>query len=126
MGVVVQPEVLLLDDDDDLLASLAELIELACRRESLSAHSLDELRHQRRAALGCKLAILDINLGSDQPSGIDAYLWLKQQGFAERAVFLTGHAASHHLVVEAHRLAGVEVLQKPIELSQLRALVTGH
>ena len=77
----------------------------------------------RVGALGCGLALLDINLGAGVPSGLDAYRWLKDNGFPGRTVFLTGHARSHPLVREARELTHVQVLSKPIESAVLLALV---
>jgi hypothetical protein len=75
--------------------------------------------------LDCELAILDINLGRGAPTGVDAWLWLKNNRFSGRIVFLTGHAAALSLVDDA-RKEGVPVLTKPIRLEQLRALLDGH
>ena len=113
--------VLLLDDDDDLREAIADLLGLFGAR-CVAMPSLRALVDAQAAALGCTLAILDVNLGDGQPSGVEAYEWLRGQGFAGRIVFLTGHAASHPAVARAARL-GVRVLAKPIESSELRALV---
>ena len=93
----------LLDDDTDLLEILAELLqERGCR--CLLARSLDELKAFGPEALAADVAVLDINLGAGQPSGIDAYDWLLSQNFAGRLLFLTGHAHAHPLVARAERL----------------------
>ena len=57
------------------------------------------------------------------PSGLDAYLWLRKHGFHGRIVFLTGHAGSHPLVVEASRLGDADVVAKPISAEVLRSLL---
>ena len=104
----------LLDDDNDLLEILAELLqERDC--QSLLAHSLEELKALGPAVLGADVAVLDINLGVGQPSGIDAYDWLLSQSFAGRLLFLTGHAHSHPLVARAERLNRAVVLAKPLD-----------
>ena len=90
--------VLLLDDDDDLLATLSELVRLLTNGPCLAVSSLSALIARRDEALACTRAILDINLGPGQPSGLDAYAWLKRERFAGSIVFLTGQARSHPLV----------------------------
>lgn len=114
--------VLLLDDDQDLVESLEDLLRFF-ERPFVSAHSVDELKHLDGNVMGCSLAILDINLGKGQPSGIDAYHWLRDRKFSGRIVFLTGHGQSHPLVAEAHRLGGTQVLSKPLTVEELRGLL---
>ena len=81
----------LLDDDTDLLEILSELLKERHFR-CLLARSLAELKALGPEVLAADVAVLDINLGAGQPSGIDAYDWLLGQGFAGRLLFLTGHA----------------------------------
>jgi FixJ family two-component response regulator len=76
-------------------------------------------------ALDCGIAILDMNLESGSPGGLDVYRWLKQQGFAGRIVFLSGYDRSHPLVAATSRLPGVEILQKPVPFEALIELFTG-
>lgn len=115
--------VLVLEDDEDLRFILCELLAASGADECVSAGSVDELRRKREAVLRCGLALLDINLGAGVPSGLDAYRWLRDNGFAGRTVFLTGHARSHPLVREALALEQVRVLSKPIESNILLSLV---
>ena len=115
--------VIVLEDDADLRTILCELLSLSGADACVSAGSVEEVRRQHAEALGCGLALLDINLGAGVPSGLDAYRWLKDKGFAGRTVFLTGHARSHPLVRQALELTHVQVLSKPIESKVLLALV---
>lgn len=115
--------VLVLEDDEDLRTILCELLSLSGADACVGVGSLAELQHKRVEALGCGLALLDINLGAGVPSGLDAYRWLKDNGFRGRTVFLTGHARSHPLVREALELTHVQVLSKPIESKVLLSLV---
>jgi DNA-binding NarL/FixJ family response regulator len=68
-------------------------------------------------------AILDINLGQGEPTGIDAYHWLRSRGFSGRVVFLTGHAASHPLVREARLIGDAVVLEKPTGMDHLSSAI---
>jgi len=88
--------------------------------------SYEELTALGDDALGASVVILDINLGPDRRSGIDAYAWLRDQGYKGRIVFLTGHASSPPLVVEAQRIGDAEIFAKPIEPDRLRAIVEGQ
>jgi FixJ family two-component response regulator len=123
----VSRSVLVLDDDDDLREALTGMVEFL-GHQCVGAASLDELRAQSDAVQDCGVAIVDINLGADQPSGIDAYDWLKQQRFAGSVVFLTGHARSHPLVQQACQRGDVKLLEKPIGAAELRAILDsdGH
>jgi DNA-binding NarL/FixJ family response regulator len=117
--------VLVLEDDEDLRSILCELLSLSGAEECVDAGSLAELKRKRLEALGCGLAILDINLGAQVPSGLEAHDWLKENGFSGRTVFLTGHARSHPLVRQALELSHAQVLSKPIEAKVIVALVGG-
>jgi FixJ family two-component response regulator len=123
LGAKVAGDVLLLDDDCDLLDSVAELIESATGRRVWKARSLGELTALGEQALRSELAILDINLGTGVPSGLDALRWLGERRFPGRVIFLTGHAHTFPLVEEARRTEGIQVLSKPIGSPQLLALL---
>ena len=116
-------DVLFLDDDDDLRATFADLVKTIFARECYGIGSYRELTALGERALDCGVAILDINLGPEAPSGIDSYGWLRKHGFHGRIVFLTGHAATHPLVVEAKRLGDAEVIGKPVSLDRLTSML---
>ena len=116
-------DVLFLDDDDDLRATFIDLVRTIFARECHGIGSHRDLIALGDRALQCGVAILDINLGPEVPSGLDAYGWLRQHGFGGRIVFLTGHAASHPLVMEARRLGDAEVVSKPVSLVALTSLL---
>src|SRR5262249_2338529 len=117
-----KPEVLLVDDDDDLRMVMQDLMAYMGVRSCVSAASLEGVKRQESAVLRCNLAILDINLGEGQPTGVQVHDWLKQKGFAGRIVFFTGHAADDPRVVEATRM-GSQVLSKPLEIAKLARLL---
>jgi FixJ family two-component response regulator len=116
-------DVLFLDDDDDLRATFADLVRTIFARECHGIGSHSDLVALGERALHCGVAILDINLGPQAPSGIDSYGWLRKHGFEGRIVFLTGHAASHPLVIEARRLGDAEVVSKPVSLDRLTTML---
>ncbi|GEJ56576.1 response regulator [Anaeromyxobacter diazotrophicus] len=111
--------VLLLDDDADLRFVLSEFVELQCGRRCLTVGSYQELVAAADAVSRCSVALLDVNLGAGQPTGIDAYRWLVGQAFGGRLYFFTGHARSHPLLAEIEKLGGVQVLSKPLDSDKL-------
>ena len=74
--------VLVLDDDRDFCELLGALLQSSTGAECLTVHSLDELLGKETFALACDLAILDVNLGPNKPSGIDALAWFRARAFA--------------------------------------------
>jgi FixJ family two-component response regulator len=116
-------DVVVVDDDDDLLDAVAELVEETTQRRVWKARSVAELKTLGPRALACELAILDVNLGANAPSGLDALAWLNERNFKGRALFLTGHAPSYQLVQDARASTNVPVLSKPISGDDLLALL---
>ena len=118
--------VLYVEDDDDLRELVVELVTVVLKRRCIGVGSYEELVALGEEALRCGVAILDINLGSNRRSGIDAYTWLREKGCTGRIVFLTGHASTHPTVVEAKRIGDAEILSKPIDPDHLRSIVEGE
>src|SRR5678815_5088723 len=117
--------VLYVEDNNDLRELVVELVTAVLKHRCVGVGSYDELVRLGDEALGCSIAILDINLGPNQPSGIDAYRWLRDEGYRGRIVFLTGHASTHPLVVDARRIGDAEIFSKPIDPENIRSLVEG-
>lgn len=115
--------VLLIDDDEDLLAAMGDLIAALGAAPVVALRSLAELVDAAPRALRCELAIVDVNLGAGVPTGLDVYEWLRARSFAGRVAFLTGHAINHPLVRRACRLGAARLYQKPIELRDLVELL---
>jgi DNA-binding response OmpR family regulator len=115
-------KVLLLEDDADTLEMLAMAASILYSREVLKARNYAELTQLADTALACEVAVLDINLGPQQPSGLDAYRWLREHGYQGRVYFLTGHARSHPLVAQALAMGDAKLLEKPIAGDQLSSL----
>lgn len=104
---------------------LCQLLRLAGAERCLPVASVEELKEKEADVMTSNLAILDVNLGPGEPSGMDAFRWLKERGFTGEIVFLTGHARSHPLVKAAYELPNVRVFEKPMDPKRLKALVTG-
>jgi DNA-binding response OmpR family regulator len=116
--------VLLVDDDDDLREVLREFLLGEGVVQCVTATSLAEVQSNVAAALAAGLAIVDVNLGPGQATGVEVCRWLRAQGFAAPIVFLTGHAASDPRVIEALAMANARVLSKPIGIDEITRLVT--
>ncbi|HKQ71771.1 MAG TPA: response regulator [Polyangiaceae bacterium] len=119
----MRPSILIVDDDEDLRATLGMTLDELYGCDWIGAPSVDGMIALGDRALSCAVAILDINLGRDQPSGLDAFEWLTAQDFAGRIVFLTGHARSHPLVDAARREQRASVYEKPLTVGQLGKLI---
>jgi DNA-binding NtrC family response regulator len=117
--------VLFVDDDDDLRAVMLVALSGFGVRHVVTAASLQEIRDRREEVLRCQLAILDINLGNGQPTGVQVHDWLRREGFTNRTIFLTGHGSSDPRVRAAASVAGPEIISKPISIAALRELVEG-
>lgn len=118
--------VLVLDDDVDLCDLLQMLFEESGAVECLVLHSFAELVARRADVLACELAILDVNLGPRQATGLDALDWLEANHFVGSIAFLTGHARRDSVLHDRAARAGVPVLEKPVEPETLVALLASH
>ena len=115
-----------MDDDIDLLEVLQETLHSLCKIDDvITATSLDGVKQQQEKIINCKLAILDVNLGAERPSGVNVAQWLRDHGFQGKIVFLTGHAISDPEVLAATKMPDTKVVAKPIGLSQLLSFVEG-
>jgi DNA-binding NtrC family response regulator len=115
--------ILILDDCTDLLELLSIVIARHCHCEAITAASLADIIHLGEKALLTQLAILDINLGANQPNGMDAYHWLRKNCYDKPIYFLTGHAKDFPLVAEAELLGDAKILTKPMDAHALVKIV---
>jgi FixJ family two-component response regulator len=115
--------IFVLDDDPDILDSMAAVVHGLCKRPCVTAASVREMVNLSNQVLGSGLAFLDINLGADSPSGVEGYRWLRKHKYAGRVIFFTGHAQSHPQVQEAKRLGDADVVQKPVPLGSILKLI---
>jgi FixJ family two-component response regulator len=119
----MQGVVLLIDDDDDVRAAIAEILQILFNFDCLPLRGFDDLLQQAETALSCDFAILDINLGRDCRTGVDVHRWLREHGFDRPVFFLTGHASSHPDVQRARALGDARVVSKPIGVQQLAEML---
>jgi FixJ family two-component response regulator len=115
--------VLIVDDDRDLRESMRDIMGLLGVDSCVLAASLAEVERAADQVLGCGLAIVDINLGPGQPTGVEVVHWLQHRSFLGKIVFLTGHGQGDPRVRAAAELAGTRLLTKPINAKVLTQLV---
>ncbi len=117
--------VLFVDDDSDL----CQIIELMCQSlpgvECICVGSMSAVLKRAEQVERTSLAILDVNLGSGEPSGIEVCRWLKGHNYRGRIVFLSGHARMDPRVGEAGGISGIDFFQKPMGFDQIEALLLG-
>jgi|SRR5262245_7879150 len=113
--------IVFLDDNEDLRELIRGLLESELKVECACFGSLMEFEKHSRDVLGAKVAILDINLGPNAPSGVDAFNWLMDHGFQGKVLFFTGHARSYlEELTERNR---TEILEKPCDPAELISMV---
>jgi DNA-binding NtrC family response regulator len=117
--------VLIVDDDEDLRETLGDVL-ASLDTCSVKAGSLRDVERQGIEVANCFLALLDINLGPNEPSGLDVCAWLIAHDFAGHIIFMTGHAAGYPLVNDARAMRGVAILQKPIDLRVIEGMIEPH
>jgi FixJ family two-component response regulator len=117
--------VLLLDDDEDLRPALADLIARLAHCHVVPLGSVAELDKSNSCALKTNIAFLDVNLGPNEPNGLDAYRWLKSHGYEGKILFITGHAKSHPTVQAALNTGNAKLLTKPVPIETLMEHVRG-
>lgn len=110
--------IMFLEDNAELREVLSEVTKSELGEEALSYSRLEDLKNHRDEVLQTKIAIIDINLGSEEPTGVEAFRWLKSQGYSGKICFLTGHVGAHPMVQEASEV-GVEIWSKPMFASKL-------
>lgn len=117
-------KVFILEDDQDLAFTYEQLVSLLTDQQTLLTHCFKEMQSKLEEILECKVAVLDIDLGENQPTGVDAFVWLRQNGFLNKIYFMTGHAQSHPLVVQAVKMSGATVLTKPVDIDRFLAVIS--
>lgn len=116
------PKILLLDDNDDMRTLMARYLKLKTGADCLSLSRFNDLENHAAEVMDQDIAILDINLGHNEPSGLDAFRWLRDHNFRGQIVFLTAHAKSHPLVRKSCELSA-RVFEKPISPERLLEIV---
>ncbi len=114
--------VLFLDDDKDLCYVIEQLFYTVPGISCTSIHSVEDLK-KLIPGTTFDIAILDINLGPDLPTGLDAYTYLIEKQFKGKIVFFTGHGKTHPLTQAALKFPNTMVLEKPASVESILAIL---
>lgn len=112
-----------LDDSEDYLEVIKVFVQAACDYEAITCANIENMQSRIDEILKSEMAFLDINLGLNQPSGIQAYRWLRSQGYNKPVFFLTGHGKDSDEAKQASIFEEVRVIQKPIPPQDFRDLI---
>lgn len=115
--------VLLLDDDIDLCTVVSEIILDLGSPNCLCIHSVDDLKKLDNKIFEFDVMLLDVNLGNNGSTGVDAYHWLVEKKYQGKIAFFTGHARSNPLVKKALEDPGISLIEKPAGLSEIQNLL---
>jgi FixJ family two-component response regulator len=110
--------IMFLEDNEELRAILAEVMLSELGETPITFGHMSDMVAAAAVVLRTKMAVIDINLGTDELTGIDAYNWLKKMSYAGKICFLTGHAKNHPTVQTAAK-SGVEIWVKPMNANVL-------
>lgn len=105
--------ILIVDDDRELCELMRQLLEASGCQVKM-CHSFDQVSAAGDSIDKCNVVFLDIDLGSNQPNGVEVYKYLVERHFPGKIYFLTGHGKNHPHVVRAREIGAVDVLSKPI------------
>jgi FixJ family two-component response regulator len=117
--------VLFVDDCRDICHVMEVMCQSLPEVECVCVTSMSAVLERAAQVLRTALAILDVNLGPGEPSGVEIYRWLKGQNYRGKIVFLSGHAKTDPQVEEAARISSVDFFRKPLGFGQLEALILG-
>lgn len=92
---------------------MISLIESRLQASCLELENFQALVEQSEAVLSTQVIVLDIDLGFRQPTGLDAFLWLRKNNYQGKVFFLTGHGRSNPMVSQAEKM-GAYIWEKPI------------
>lgn len=114
-------KVLIVDDKEEYLASLENA--LSGEFEVLKASSLEEAKKLTDGSVD--IALVDIRLSEDDPSNKDGLLYLEwvKMNFPQIPVIMMSAYREFDLAVDSLNLGASYFLRKPINLTELRALL---
>jgi DNA-binding NtrC family response regulator len=117
--------VLFVDDSSDLCQIIEVMSQSLPGVECICVASMSAVLERAAEVLRTDLAILDVNLGPGEPSGVEIYRWLNGQNYRGKIVFLSGHARTDPRAEEAARISGVDFFEKPLGFGRIEALILG-
>lgn len=116
-------KILFLDDDKSLCFLMQELYEDNKEVNIATVNSFQEFVEMEPGLQDFDVIFLDVNLGHETYSGLDAFAWLQKHNFNKKIVFFTGHAQAYPEVKVAIKKPNVFVLEKPATLAQIEKMI---
>ncbi len=110
--------VLVVDDDEGMVATLRDILGVAGYRVDVAYSGQDAVDRVRRQAPDCIL--MDIRM--PDLNGVEAFREIKRLAPESFVIFMTAYAAST-LVEDARREGAVEVVPKPLDIEQVLSLI---
>jgi len=112
------PHALIVDDDEDTLATLGQLV----AQEGFTAATAANLKHAREQMALRRPDIVLLDLMLPDGDGMDLFQDVESRAATE-VILITGHA-SIETSIEALRLGAADYLIKPVNVKQLRAILS--
>lgn len=116
-------KILLLEDNIELCKLLKRMFTGFGVTEVSVFHSYSEVTSLAKEELVFDIAVLDVNLGLGEKTGIDAFDWLIENDFKGKVIFLTGHASSYGMLPKLTDRPNVFLLDKPSEIAKIRSYI---
>ena len=115
----MRPTALVVDDEPDI----RELLAMTLERMDISARSVEDIATAKQALgeEGFDLCLTDMRLPDG--SGLDLVDWMQQEAPSVPVAVITAHG-SVELAVKALKLGAFDFVSKPLDLGDLRKLVT--
>jgi FixJ family two-component response regulator len=109
-----EPTVFIVDDDDAVVRSLTEVVELIGLKVKSFASGNEFLKNYKPSGPAC--LILDVIM--PQMSGLELQKHLAAAGLALPTILISGHS-DVRTAVEAMKLGAIEFLEKPFRMQEL-------
>jgi FixJ family two-component response regulator len=109
-----EPTVFIVDDDDAIVRSLTEVVELIGLKVKSFASGNEFLKNYKPSGPAC--LILDVIM--PQMSGLELQKHLAAAGLALPTILISGHS-DVRTAVEAMKLGAIEFLEKPFRIQEL-------
>jgi DNA-binding NtrC family response regulator len=119
---MVDPRVLIVDDEETIRFALCEFFELSGCRVDACGQAEQAAKHLSRHSYD--VAIVDLNLGGDSArlEGLDLLDIIKQRHPGTKAIVLSAYT-TRRVVRRAYEQGAVSVLEKPTLLSDVVRIV---
>jgi len=112
------PHALIIDDDADFVASLAELVQ----RQGFTVATAGELEGARRQIASQRPSLVLVDLSLPDGTGTDIFKDLEDGGEPADIVIVSGHGTIGS-AIDALRLGALDYLTKPLDVPRLKTML---